>query len=29
MTILEKPILIIKNNKNMYEICVLIKFINK
>jgi len=29
MTILEKSILIIKNNKNIYEICVLIKFINK
>jgi len=29
MTILEKSILIIKNNKDIYEICVLIKFINK
>ncbi len=29
VTILEKPILIIENNKNIYEICVLIKFINK
>ncbi len=29
MTILEKPILIVENNKTMCEICVLIKFINK
>jgi len=29
VTILEKSILIIENNKNIYEICVLIKFINK
>ncbi len=29
MTILEKSILIIENNKNIYEIYVLIKFINK
>ncbi len=29
MTILEKSILIIENNKNIYEICILIKFINK
>ncbi len=29
MTILEKLILIIENNKNIYKICVLIKFINK
>jgi len=29
MTILEKSILIIENNENIYEICALIKFINK
>ncbi len=29
VTILEKPILIIENNKNICKICVLIKFINK
>jgi len=29
VTILEKSILIIENNKNIYEIYVLIKFINK
>jgi len=29
MTILEKSILIVENNKNIYEICALIKFINK
>jgi len=29
VTILEKSILIIENNKNIYKICVLIKFINK
>ncbi len=29
MTTLEKSILIIENNKNMYEIYALIKFINK
>ncbi len=29
MTILEKSILIVENNKIMYEICALIKFINK
>ncbi len=29
MTILEKLILIVENNKNIYEICALIKFINK
>ncbi len=29
MTILEKLILIIENNKNIYEIYALIKFINK
>ncbi len=29
MTILEKSILIVENNEIMYEICALIKFINK
>jgi len=29
ITTLEKSILIVENNKNMCEICVLIKFINK
>jgi len=29
ITILEKSILIIENNKNICKICVLIKFINK
>ncbi len=29
MTILEKSILIVENNENMYKICALIKFINK
>jgi len=29
MTILEKSILIVENNETVYEICVLIKFINK
>jgi len=29
MTILKKSILIVKNNETVYEICVLIKFINK
>ena len=29
MTILKKSIFIVENNKNMYEICALIKFINK
>ncbi len=29
ITILEKSILIVENNKNMCKICALIKFINK
>ncbi len=29
MTILEKSILIVENNEIIYEICALIKFINK
>jgi len=29
MTILKKSILIVENNKIMYKICALIKFINK
>jgi len=29
ITILEKSILIVENNEIMYEICALIKFINK
>jgi len=29
MTILKKSILIVENNEIMYEICALIKFINK